>query len=70
MGWAGNYVGSKSIHILTINVHVVYMAQDVIILMRANPLQEPLEEVGHENKTFWGPEMPTSKAGAIWVQKC
>ncbi len=40
---------------LTINVPVVYMARDVIILTRANPLQVPLEGVGPENRDFFGP---------------
>ncbi len=40
---------------VTINVPVVYMARDVMILMRANPLQGPLEEVGPENRDFLGP---------------
>jgi hypothetical protein len=31
---------------LTINVPVVYMAWDVIILMRANPFRGPLGRVG------------------------
>jgi hypothetical protein len=35
---------------VTINVPVVYMARDVIILMRANPFRGPLEGVGRENQ--------------------
>jgi hypothetical protein len=37
----------------------VYKARDVIILMRANPFQVPLEGVG--------PEMATREASAIWA---
>jgi hypothetical protein len=40
---------------LTINVPVVYMAQGVMILMRANPLQGPMEGVGPENRDCLGP---------------
>ncbi len=40
--------------ILTINVPVVYMARDVIILMRANLFRGPLEGVGLENRDFFG----------------
>jgi hypothetical protein len=36
-----------------VNVSVVYMARDVIILMRANPFRGPLERVGPENRDFW-----------------
>jgi hypothetical protein len=39
---------------------------DFMILMRANPLLRPLEGVGHEIKTFLGPDMATSEASAIW----
>jgi hypothetical protein len=39
---------------LTINVPVVYMAWDVMILMRENPLRGPLEGVGPENRDFFG----------------
>ncbi len=34
---------------LTINLPIVYMAQDVIILMGANPFRGSLEAVGPEN---------------------
>jgi hypothetical protein len=34
---------------LTIDVPVVYMARDVMILMRANTFRGPLEGVGPEN---------------------
>jgi hypothetical protein len=47
-------------YILTINVPVVYMAQDVNILMRANPLQGPLEGMGPENQNSLGPENQNS----------
>jgi hypothetical protein len=40
---------------LTINVPVVYMAWDVMILMRKNPFQGLLEGVGPENQDFFGP---------------
>jgi hypothetical protein len=38
-----------SILYLTINLPVVYMAQDVMILMGANPFRGPVEAVGPEN---------------------
>jgi hypothetical protein len=38
-------------------------------LMRANPLQGPLEGVRPENRDFLGPEMAKSEACAIWAQK-
>ncbi len=38
-----------SILYLTINLPVVYMAQEVIILMGANPFRGPAEAVGPEN---------------------
>jgi hypothetical protein len=39
---------------VTINVPVVYVALNVMILMRANPLQGPLEGVDPENRDiFW-----------------
>jgi hypothetical protein len=37
---------------ITINVPVVYVAWDVMVLMRANPLQELLEEVDPESRFF------------------
>ncbi len=37
---------------LTFNVPLVHTAPDVMILMRANPLQGPLEGVGPEIETF------------------
>ncbi len=45
------------------------MARDVMILMRANPLQGSLEWVGPENRDFLGHEMATSESSAIWAQK-
>jgi hypothetical protein len=39
---------------ITIDIPVVYMAQDVMILMRANPLQGTLEGVGPEIRDFVG----------------
>ncbi len=41
--------------VLTINVPVVYMGQDVMILMRQNPFRGLLEGVVHENQDFMGP---------------
>jgi hypothetical protein len=40
----------------------VYMGRDVMILMRANPLQGSLEGVDPENRDFFGPEMATREA--------
>ncbi len=40
---------------VTINVPVDYMVRDIMILMRANTLQGPLEGVGSENQDFFGP---------------
>jgi len=40
---------------LTINIPVVYTAQDVLILMGENPFRGPLEGVGPENRNFLGP---------------
>ena len=42
---------------------------DIIILMWANQFRGPLEKVGPENREFFGPEMATSEASAIWAQK-
>ncbi len=42
-------------HILTVNAPVVYMAQDVMILMRTNQFPGPLEGVDPENLGFSGP---------------
>jgi hypothetical protein len=42
--------------VLTFNVTVVYMARDIIILMRANPFREPLEEVVPKKFRFSGPK--------------
>jgi hypothetical protein len=41
---------------ITINIPVVYLAPDVMILMRANPFRGPLEGVGLEIRTFLGPK--------------
>jgi hypothetical protein len=38
-----------------IHVPVVYMAGDVMILMRANTFRGPLEGVDPENRDFFGP---------------
>jgi hypothetical protein len=48
---------------LPINVPVVYMARDVMILMRAIPFRGPLEGVGPESRDFLGPEMVTTSSG-------
>jgi hypothetical protein len=50
-------------------MYLFYAAWDVMILMRANPLQGPLEGVGPENRDFLGPETATRKANVIWAQK-
>ncbi len=49
----------------TFNVPVVYEAQNVWILMQANPLQGTLDGWGHSDQDFLGPEIATSKANAI-----
>ncbi len=38
-----------------------------MILMRENPFRGPLEGVGPENRDFFGPEMATSEASAVWA---
>jgi hypothetical protein len=53
---------------LTFIVPVVYIARDVMILMRANIFRGPLEGVGLENRAFFGPEMAASEASAILAQ--
>ncbi len=41
-----------------------------MILMRANPLQWPLEGVGPENRDFFGPWNGNElRASEIWTQK-
>ncbi len=52
-------------YIITNNAPVVYMAQDVMILMRALSITR----VGPEIETFLGSEMATSEVSAIWTQK-
>ncbi len=59
---------------ITNNIPVVYMARDIVILKRANPLQGILEEVGPENRDFLGIgfapiKIIKSKANAFWVPK-
>jgi hypothetical protein len=54
---------------ITINVPVVYMAQDVMTLMGENPFRGQLEGVGPENQDFFGPEMGKREARAILTQK-
>jgi hypothetical protein len=46
---------------ITNNVPIVYMAQDVMILMGANLLQGPLEGAGSEN-LFWATSTKRRKA--------
>ncbi len=46
---------------ITNNVPVVYMAQEVIIQMSANPFREPLEEMGLENRDIQGPPLPMAR---------
>ncbi len=41
--------------IITINVPVVYIARDVMILMRENQFRGPLKGLGPENRDFFGP---------------
>jgi hypothetical protein len=57
------------ITILTVNVPVVYMMRDVMVLMRANPLQGPLEGVGPEIETFLGLEMVRAKQVPLGLKK-
>ncbi len=40
-----------------------------MILLWENPFRGPLEGVGPENRDFFGPEIATSEASAIWAQK-
>ncbi len=47
-------------------LRVVYMAGDVMILMRATPITRA-QGVGPENQDFLGPEMATSEASDIWA---
>ena len=44
-------------HSLIIAIYgpMIYMAPYVMFLMRANPLQGPLEGLGHESQVFFGP---------------
>ena len=58
----------KYVHIITINVPVVFMAQYVMILRGATSLRGALERVGPENRDFFGPWNGTSEASAIWAQ--
>jgi hypothetical protein len=45
------------------------MAREVMILMRANPLQGSLKGVSTEKQTFVGIEISTSEASAILAPK-
>ena len=42
--------------ILTIYGPIIYTASYVMCLMGANPLQGPLEWLGHESRDFFGPK--------------
>ncbi len=42
-------------YIITINVPVVYVARDVLILMRATSITRAIGRVGPENRDFFGP---------------
>jgi hypothetical protein len=49
-------LGAFNTKILTkLTLPVVYMTQDVMILMRANLFRGPLKEVGPENRDIFGP---------------
>ncbi len=48
---------------ININVPVVYMAQYMMMLMRANPVQELSEGVGSENPDFCGPWHSNKQSG-------
>ncbi len=50
---------------ITINVAVVYMAQDVMILMRAISIAKSIERVGPWNQDVLGPEMAPHEVSAI-----
>ena len=45
-----------TMYILTIYGPMIYSALYVMCLMGANPLQEPLEGLGHESRDFFGPK--------------
>jgi hypothetical protein len=54
-------------YIININVPVVYVARDVLILMRATSIARAIGRVCPENRDFLDPELATSEASAIWV---
>ncbi len=54
---------------ITINVPVVYMARDVMILMRENSFRGHWKGWVLKIETLSGPEMATSEVSAIWAQK-
>ncbi len=50
--------------------NIVDMARDVMmVMMWANPLQGPLEGVGHEKRDFFGPEMAMSELVHLGLKK-
>jgi hypothetical protein len=61
-------LAKKGHNCLTIKYPVVNIARELMILMGANPFRGQLEIVGPENRYFFGPEMATSEARAIWTQ--
>ncbi len=54
---------------VTITVPVVYMARDIIILMRENPFRGHWKGWALKIETFLGLEMAKSEASAIWARK-
>ncbi len=49
------HVGGSHVTIYVQYLLFTYMAQNVMILLRAKLLQGPLEGVGPENRDFFGP---------------
>ncbi len=56
------------LHKVIINVYLLFMARDVIVLMRANPSRGPLEAVDPENQNFFVPFGP--KKSRVLLQLC
>ncbi len=62
--------GLKKNDILAIYGPMIYTAPYVMFLMRADPLRgQAGGGWAQEIETFFGPEMATSEASAIWSQK-